>query len=102
MDQDAEIAPDALSLQIPILPRVRPASDMHIEWVDDEAVVLDPDTGQIHYLNAQAALVYALILEHGYEKALIELNKAFGLDEVGDDLATLTADMISRGLLIDE
>lgn len=75
---------------------------MHVEWVDDEAVVLNPDTGQIHYLNPPAALVYALILEHGYEDAMQELNGILGSDRVSRDVADLTQDMVARGILVDE
>lgn len=75
---------------------------MHIEWVDDEAVVLNPDTGQIHYLNAQAALVYALILEHGYEGAMQELNRTFEAEQVSSDVADLAEDMVARGILVDD
>ncbi len=81
---------------------MKPAPDMHVEWVDDEAVVLNPETGQIHYLNAPAALMYALILEHGYEGALAELQGTFGPERVGGDIPALTEDMVTRGLLIDE
>ena len=42
---------------------MRPADGKHVEWIDDEAVVLDPSTEELHYLNGPAALVYALILE---------------------------------------
>ncbi len=81
---------------------MRAAPDMHVEWVDDEAVVLNPETGQIHYLNAPAALMYALILEHGYEGALSELQGSFGTERVGEDVTALTEDMVTRGLLLDE
>lgn len=75
---------------------------MHVEWVDDEAVVLDAETGRIHYLNPPAALFYALTLEHGYEAALGQLQETFGPEKVSTDVAALTDDMVARGILIDE
>lgn len=87
---------------VPIIRRMRAASEMHVEWVDDEAVVLNPETGEIHYLNAPAALVYALILEEGYEDAMRELAEKFGTDRISTDVADVTKEMVARGILIDD
>lgn len=81
---------------------VRAAEGMHVEWVDDEAVLLNPETGQIHYLNPAAALVYALILEHGYGGAMQELDRNFGAERVSTDVAALTEDMVAKGILVDD
>ena len=78
------------------------AEGKHVEWVGDEAVVLDKASGDLHYLNPPAALVYALIQEHGYDAGLAELRRLHGgsptLDE---DLPGLLEDMVARGLLVE-
>jgi hypothetical protein len=75
---------------------------MHVEWVDDEAVVLDPESGQLHYLNPPAALVYAFIQEHGYEAGLAELDKLHGKDPgFAEQLPALLEDMVNKGLLVE-
>jgi hypothetical protein len=79
----------------------RAAPGMHVEWIDTEAVVLDPETGHLHYLNASAALVYALILEHGVQGAVDELKRLRGEEaNLGDQVADLVDDMVEKGLLI--
>ena len=81
--------------------RVNPG--MHVEWVDDEAVVLDPESGQLHYLNGTAAIVFALILEHGFDKAIDEVRGMFPGDQaVEADLPRLIEEMTESGLLTDE
>ena len=79
---------------------MHPSPGIHVEWIDDEAVVLDQETNRLHYLNPPAALLYALILEHGYESALEELKgRADG--SIDDDLPALLESMIERGLLVE-
>ena len=81
---------------------MRPAPGIHVEWVDDEAVALDTGTDRLHYLNPPAALVYALILEHGYEEALRRLRPTTQGDDSGDrELAELLDRMVDLGLLVD-
>jgi hypothetical protein len=76
---------------------------MHVEWVDNEAVVLDPDNGQLHYLNPPAALVFAFIQEHGYEAGMDELEKRHGAEPgFREQLPELLEDMVKKGLLIDD
>jgi GDP-D-mannose dehydratase len=79
---------------------MRPAAQMHVEWIDDEAVVLDTDTGHLHYLNPIAALAYALILEHGVDQGVKEFRKA---KQIGwrkrKDIKKMVRDMVSSGLL---
>jgi hypothetical protein len=74
---------------------------MHVEWVDDEAVVLDTETRQLHYLNGPAALVYGLIQELGFEDGVAQLKERVGdvpnLDQQVDELV---GDMVEKGLLI--
>lgn len=74
---------------------------MHVEWVDNEAVVLDPETGTLHYLNPQASLVYALIVEHGATAAINEIEENYG-DAAQGDLESLLVDMREKGLLLDD
>lgn len=75
---------------------------MHVEWVDDEAVVLNLATGHLHHLNPPAALAYALILEHGFEVGIEELKKVAVSPEVEADLPGLIQEMRGEGLLIDD
>jgi hypothetical protein len=100
------IAPEAdmgvlFSGTIPILEAMRAAPGIHVEWVDNEAVVLDPTTQELHYLNATAAVVYALILEHGVEQAVATVLETIdGVDR--DELDDLLAGMRESGLLVDD
>ena len=73
---------------------------VHVEWVGGETVVLDRSTGDLHYLNPPAALAWALIEEHGYERGLTELQRMHP-DAPGDELKELIGEMIERGLLIE-
>lgn len=75
------------------------AQGMHIEWVGDEAVVLEEASGQLHYLNPPAALLLALIEEHGYEGAVASLSERFG--DISSDIEAITADMLDKGILVD-
>ena len=82
---------------------MQPAQGIYVEWVDDEAVALDTETNRLHYLNPPAALVYALILEHGYEEALKRLRPVVengGTDE--SELPDLLENMAQAGLLVEE
>jgi hypothetical protein len=83
--------------------RVRPAPDLHVEWVEGEAVVLDTATGHLHYLNASAALGFALILERGIEGAAAELRSNHGPDpqQVDQEFSKLVADLSEKGLLVE-
>ncbi|MFN2489078.1 MAG: PqqD family peptide modification chaperone [Actinomycetota bacterium] len=82
---------------------MRAAPEMQVEWVEDEAVVLDPNSRQLHYLNSAAALVYALIQEFGFEEAMHQLEHRYEPDsELREGLPQLLDDMAERGLLIDD
>lgn len=82
---------------------MRVADGKHIEWVDEEAVVLDSDSGDLHYLNGPAAKVFAFIGEYGYEKGLEELERAHGdQPNFKEELQDVLKDMVEKGLLVDE
>ena len=78
------------------------ADEMYVEWVEGEAVVLNRESGELHYLNGTAALVFALIQEHGFENAMKEVRERFGSEGVEDDLAKLVSDMKEKGILVVE
>ena len=75
---------------------------MHIEWVEDEAVVLDEEGERLHYLNSSAAVFFALVHEFGFDQALTEMRKRFGARLFEDgSIDALIEDFVDRGLLID-
>ena len=81
---------------------MKAAPGLHIEWVEDEAVVLDPDTGHMHYLNPPAAFVYALIQEYGYDGAVERIQQQFEVEAgIRSQLDSLVEEMRSKGLLVD-
>lgn len=78
---------------------MRLAANAHIEWVDDEAVVLDQETGQLHYLNSSAALILAVVLEHG-GKALEKLIELQGdREDIRNEYNNLIEQMVEKKLL---
>ena len=78
------------------------APSVEIEWVDDEAVVLDTSSGELHYLNTSAALVLALIQEHGFDEAMLELKAKHAAGEDGGaQLETLIDQMVEKKLLVE-
>ncbi len=79
---------------------MRPAPDLHVEWVENEAVILDPKTTEVHYLNTSAALTYAYVLEFGVEGALEKLRTEHA-DAPEEEIRALVADLVERGILID-
>jgi hypothetical protein len=80
---------------------MRAAPGVHVEWVEDEAVVLNLSTRELHYLNHSAAVVYALILEHGLERALVEVKEQMnGVNR--DEVDALISEMQENGLLVDD
>lgn len=82
---------------------MRVVEGMHVEWVDDEAVALDPSTGQLHYLNPPAALFLALVLEHGYQRALEKVRSTYGEEpDFDEELAQMIEQMKEGGLLVDD
>lgn len=79
------------------------AGTMYVEWVEGEAVVLNRESGELHYLNGTAALVFALIQEHGYDGAMEEVRNRFGsAGQVEGDLKELLSDMKEKGILVDD
>lgn len=83
--------------------RLRAAPQLYVEWIEDEAVVLDPDTKEVHHLNTPAAVVLALVQEHGYEHATVELERRYP-DSPGmrEELPRLIAEMTEKGLLVQD
>jgi hypothetical protein len=81
---------------------MRAAPGVHVEWVDDEAVALDSSSGQLHYLNSSAALVYALILEHGHEDAMRRLGDMFEPNaRFEQEVDALIEELNDKGLIIE-
>ena len=82
---------------------MRIGDGMHVEWVEGEAVVLDSSNGALHYLNPTAALVFAEIEEHGYDKALEDLRGRFSdVPEFEQELGQLLHQFQEQGLLVDD
>lgn len=80
--------------------RLRPAAGMHVEWVGEEAVVLDTGSGRVHYLNPPAALVFALIADVGYERALRQVRESFsGTPNLDEEVQQLIHELRDKGLL---
>lgn len=76
---------------------------MHVEWVEGEAVVLDQGSGELHYLNGPAAIVFAMIQEHGYDKGLREIESRYGdVEGMKEELGKLIEDMVEKRLLVDD
>ena len=77
--------------------------DVHIEWVEGEAVALDAETGALHYLNSAAALALALIAEKGVEAAAAELKSKHSEDPAlaESEFTDLINDFVERRLLIE-
>lgn len=79
---------------------VRLAEGVHIQWIGDEAVVLDEDSGQLHYLNSTAAVILAMLLEHGEEKTAGMLAEAYeGAHPNEEDLTEVLADLREKGVV---
>jgi hypothetical protein len=82
---------------------MRVADAMYVEWVEGEAVVLNRESGELHYLNGPAALVFALIQEHGYDGAMREVHERFGTaDGMREELDELIKDMLDKQILVDD
>ena len=81
---------------------MRARDDVHVEWVDNEAVVLDPESSELHYLNTPAALVFALIQEHGFEDGLRALHESQGVSAEDHEVRELLDEMVEKGLLVDD
>ena len=79
---------------------MRADDNLHIEWVENEAVALDPATGHVHYLNPPAAVVYAMIQEYGFDDAMKRIEEEYEPDSgIRTGLDGLLADMVAKGLL---
>ena len=80
---------------------MQPSPDVYVEWVEDEAVVLNRASGEIHYLNTPAAYFFALALEEGVDHALAAVRAA-DPPPPDEEIELLLADMKELGLLIDD
>ena len=80
---------------------MRVPDGIHVQWVEHEAVVLNERTGEVHYLNPQSALIYALLLEYGMplaaEQAVERLNGP--PEEISPEVDRLLSELVERGLL---
>lgn len=78
--------------------------DVHVQWVEDEAVVLNARTGELHYLNPPSALIYALVLEFGMPKALEQaIARTEGReDEVEQEFQRLVRTFEEKGILAED
>ena len=82
---------------------MRSTPGLHVEWVEDEAVVLDPLTRQLHYLNPAAAYFFALIQEYGLDNAVERIDADYPAGTaLRDGLEAMAAEMREKGLLIDD
>lgn len=88
----------------PLNPRfgtVHAAEGLHVEWVEGEAVVFNPETAEIHYLNGSAALAYACIAEHGFERGVEEFRELFkDQEDLEGQIDPLVDNMLAKGLLV--
>ncbi|HEV2756082.1 MAG TPA: HPr-rel-A system PqqD family peptide chaperone [Actinomycetota bacterium] len=80
---------------------MRDSGNVYVEWVGGEALVLDRDSGELHYLNAPAAAVLALVQEHGYLRGVEEAVARFGLEPDAPELRALLDDLIASGIVTD-
>ena len=76
--------------------------DVHVEWVEGEAVALNAGSGEFHYLNPSAALALALITEHGVEGAAAELKAKHSDDPqmTASEFSDFVDDLLEKGLLL--
>ena len=82
---------------------VKSRPGLYVEWVDDEAVVLDEESTRLHYLNPAAAAVFALISEFGFDQAVERVRASFGDKPFENgEFDALVADMVDKGLLLDD
>lgn len=79
------------------------ADGVHIQWIGDEAVALNEQSGHLHYLNSMAALILATVLEHGEKEGAVILAKAYGDQRpIAEDMATVLGELRDKGLLIED
>lgn len=82
---------------------MRPVENLHVEWVEDEAVVLNPRSGELHYLNPPAALVFAAISEYGYEQGIRHVKETqSGVEALDEEIEATVETMLNKGLLVDD
>jgi hypothetical protein len=81
-----------------------PVRPSHVGWafVDDEAVLLDGATGEVHRLNGSAATVWSCLDGDGtIDELVADLAAAYDADAtaVGADTVAVLGDLAARGLL---
>ena len=81
---------------------MRAAPGIHVEWVEDEAVVLNEQKKEMHYLNSSSALIYALVLEYGMPRARDEaLQRLQGPErQVHNDFDLALDMLVDKGILV--
>jgi hypothetical protein len=75
---------------------------IHVQWVEEEAVVLNEDTSELHYLNPQSALIYALLLEYGMPDAVPHACEHIDAppEETKREVENLVDTLLDKGLLL--
>lgn len=82
---------------------MRVAAHLHVQWVEDEAVVLDPSTEELHYLNSTASVTLAVLSELGFDRGVEELRRRFSdADGFAEDFSALLEQFKEKGFLIDD
>jgi hypothetical protein len=82
--------------------QLKPNPDVVFTIVDDEAILLEQETGKYYGLNKVGTRLWILLAEHGrLDKAHEQLLAEFDVDDaqLKTDLEKITADLIENGLL---
>jgi hypothetical protein len=76
---------------------------MKVRWVDEEAVIVNLETGRIHHLSPTSAWIYSVIEEYGFDEGMAEIRNSRGNNPTSmSEVATLIQDMIDQGLLMED
>lgn len=81
---------------------VRGRSDLLVEDLASELVILDPISADIHHLDRQASVVWRLLKEASNIRSIIDaIVDATGADQasVATDVSTLVEQLIGLGLV---
>jgi hypothetical protein len=82
---------------------MRLAEGVHIQWIGDEAVALNEETGYLHYLNSTAAVILALVLEYGSEEAAARLSATYEDEHALEhDMTAVLDDLRDKELLVED
>ncbi len=82
----------------------RPRADLNVEQIDDEVVILDRSSNEVHQLNPAASIVWEGIAADEDIDPLVlseQLGEAYGVspDSVGSDVEILLEQFRDLGLL---